>query len=802
MIKMAWKRIFNRKMHSMAAILAMAGIFTIVPLGLYVAKESKLTVEETISQYGRGSYDILVRPAGARTSIEKKLGVVEENYVGDGSGGISIAEWEEIKKHKDIEIAAPVASLGYFAGNRTSVGLPLLEHPARFTWRFFTSDGLNKYPIGEPNVVTYFEGKPMEYVEYYAPRNSTVGFMGIRMPQNYYLLVAIDAESEGKLTGIDFSGLNRKIETGSQEYMIIQGLLEGRGNVPVIPVLKRSDLNIPLYLSLTVEELDISLSEYKKRFGVKPDEPIFAVDPELEQDLLEALNEEPALSRKQYDIDLSSFQGPFDGTYVELTNDFQVVKGQGGPLANDTAIYYTASKIQYDIGDDLISVAKVKDEQPPLYKEVKQQGKSFLEDFDAPFMLWQMGTFTPLSKKDELTSSPLGIYSTEEVKTMDGTTLTPTISPGSFIAAPAAGVTTLEAARIIKGEKPIDAIRIRVAGIQSYDQEAQKKIEKVATDLLKKGYEVDIVAGSSFKKLEMDVEGIGRVTSPWTTLGVAQSLTSRWNAVTLTTTVLFALFGLLYLSSRLLYERNALSEENKILLTLGWQKNKISLRNRLEQQICLTMAFMIGILILFISPFNTNRSIYLAPFFLWLISLGSAWILLNRNSKPVPGGTAYKKWASIFYYRKLIIPIMLVLTFSVILIVIQAAVIFSSILEARRTSLGAFTMDAAAYFHASALIITLLLTILSVSEAMNAILNERKAEFQMYHAIGWTRNTIRRHFGKEVSAWAGASMAAAGAMSLAILPLLNISIGWILASYSCALILFMILLTTMVCKKI
>jgi len=39
-------------------------------------------------------------------------------------------------------------------------------------------------------------------------------------------------------------------------------------------------------------------------------------------------------------------------------------------------------------------------------------------------------------------------------------------------------------------------------------------------------------------------------------------------------------------------------------------------------------------------------------------------------------------------------------------------------------------------------------------------------------------------------------------MSLAILPLLNISIGWILASYSCALILFMILLTTMVCKKI
>jgi hypothetical protein len=49
-------------------------------------------------------------------------------------------------------------------------------------------------------------------------------------------------------------------------------------------------------------------------------------------------------------------------------------------------------------------------------------------------------------------------------------TLPPTLIPGGFIATPAAGVTTIEAAEIIKGETPIDAIWIRVAGIDTYNK--------------------------------------------------------------------------------------------------------------------------------------------------------------------------------------------------------------------------------------------------------------------------------------------------------------------------------------------
>src|SRR5690606_9173578 len=141
---------------------------------------------------------ILVRPAGSRTHIEKELGVVEANYIGDSSGGISIKEWEEIKNHPDIEIAAPVASIGYFNGNINSVGLPLLKYPAIITWNYYTSDGLNKYPLDDPFSVYYFEGKENEFVDFIVNMDAlhfdskVVGFMGAKMPRNYYLLTAID----------------------------------------------------------------------------------------------------------------------------------------------------------------------------------------------------------------------------------------------------------------------------------------------------------------------------------------------------------------------------------------------------------------------------------------------------------------------------------------------------------------------------------------------------------------------------------------------------------------------------------
>lgn len=805
MTKMAWKRIKNRKTISIITVLAMLTIFMSVSLGIQYAQQSKVTVEQTIENFGRGSYDILVRPSGSRTSIEETLGVVEENYIGDGLGGISLDEWEAMKQRKDVEVAAPVASLGYFSGDRTAVHIPLLDSPARLTWQYTTSDGLNRYPVGEESSVVYFETIDTEELWEIATFDlygDTHGFYMI-MPESHYLLTAIDVESEEKLTGIDFKDLYRELE-GSEEQLI-EGFLEYRENPPVIPILQRNDLNIPLHLSLKVEELDISLDDYKKRYDVKQDESLNSIwnrdDGEtVMKKVNKELSAEKPLTTNEHDLDLSAYQSPYAAKYVEITPDFKIEEPDGGGyLSNDTGIYYTASKVQYDVTGEQVKVAKVEEGNPPLYKGIVQQGQSYLEELSAPFMLWKMGDFSPDAKGDALVSSPLGIYSPDDVKTADGTALTPTLSPGSFIASPAAGITTLEAAELIKGETPIDAIRIRVAGIESYDEAAQLKIENLATDLLDLGYEVDIVAGSSFKEMEMDVEGIGLVTSTWTTLGVAQSLTSSWNMVALLNTVLFALYGIAWFASRLLFERSALAAENDVLYTLGWRKNKIRLRNFTEQQILISSALILSIIALLF--FDSSGLIFLIPVVLWLATLCLAGILFRSESKPVERTRAYKKWASLLHYRQLIIPTMLVLTISILLIAIQAASLLALLAESLETSLGEFTMDATLNLQFFVLFATILLALISVGEAINAILNARKTEFEMYHTIGWTRSMIRKHFSKEVALWAGVSVVIGGLLGIAVLFILGIPVKWIVIGLAGALLVIVIPLAIMVGTK-
>ncbi|WP_158661049.1 ABC transporter permease [Bacillus kwashiorkori] len=783
-VRLALKRIKHRKLYTITTILAMVCIFVIVPLGIHFSQESKLSVEMTIEEYGRGSYDILVRPSESRTNIEKELGVVEENYIGDSFGGISLAEWSEIKANPDIEIAAPVASLGYFAGNGTSVGLPHLDYPARFTWQFLTSDGIHYYPLGEENTATYFEyykGEHGEWVEYFTDNWDAVVRMSPWMPENYYLLVAVDVESENKLTGIDFSDLNKPIDEAPDADALKHWLID-RGNPPMIPVLQRSDLSIPLYLSLNVDKLEVSLSEYKTKYGVRPEDPIYFVEENDFETLENELNSEPAASTNKYFIDLSTSQQPFNGNYVTITNNFQVEAGQGGSLQNDTGIYYTASKIDYKLSNDTIRVKKVEDGEPPLYKKVTEHGFSYLDthDYSAPFIIWQMGTFSVPLEEKLLTSSPLGIYAPEEVITSDGTPLTTTTNPGSFISAPAAGVTTIEAAEIIKGDKPIDAIRIRVAGIESYNAEGQKKIERVAKDLLSKGYEVDIVAGSSFKKLEMDVEGIGLVTSSWTTLGIAQSLTTSWNSTALINTVLFAFFGVAWFASRILYERNALTEENQLLHMIGWHQKHIRLKNSFEQMMLLTTAIIVSVLFLSFLNLQVHQYIYIFPIILWVFTIIFVQIIFANKKTSAKRVIGYKKWASIFHYRHLIIPVMIVLITSVVLVGIQVTTIIQSIFEARETTLGEFAINQSLYLNILVLGATLFLTFISVSEAMNAIFHTRKREFQMYHTIGWTKKMIRTHLVKEVLVWAGIACVSGTILSLLFLFMMDFSLKWML----------------------
>lgn len=144
--------------------------------------------------------------------------------------------------------------------------------------------------------------------------------------------------------------------------------------------------------------------------------------------------------------------------------------------------------------------------------------------------------------------------------------------------------TTLEAASLLKGNKPIDAIRVKVSGISKYDENAVRRIERAAKDINERtGLHVDIVAGSSTRNILVTIpgykeaKGIGKVLERWTTLGTAAQVMGIWNTAGAVLIVLFIAGRFLFIVNRISCSLIARKREIGIVMAVGWDDGKISI---------------------------------------------------------------------------------------------------------------------------------------------------------------------------------------------------------------------------------
>src|SRR5690625_1362651 len=112
MIRFIWQNWWRRKERF---ILLVIGAL-IVSIGLTylvgISDVNKGTIVDTLEQRWTASYDIVVRPEGSRSVTEDK-NLLEPNYLSGMSGGISIEQYETIKEIAGVEVAAPIAMIGY-----------------------------------------------------------------------------------------------------------------------------------------------------------------------------------------------------------------------------------------------------------------------------------------------------------------------------------------------------------------------------------------------------------------------------------------------------------------------------------------------------------------------------------------------------------------------------------------------------------------------------------------------------------------------------------------------------------------
>ena len=76
------------------------------------ARTSSIQVRGTLTKNFRGAYDILVRPPGSYTTLERQQGLVRDNYLSGIYGGITLRQYHRIQHIPGVQVAAPIANIG------------------------------------------------------------------------------------------------------------------------------------------------------------------------------------------------------------------------------------------------------------------------------------------------------------------------------------------------------------------------------------------------------------------------------------------------------------------------------------------------------------------------------------------------------------------------------------------------------------------------------------------------------------------------------------------------------------------
>ncbi|KQQ94623.1 hypothetical protein ASF62_11180 [Leifsonia sp. Leaf325] len=200
---------------------------------------------------------------------------------------------------------------------------------------------------------------------------------------------------------------------------------------------------------------------------------------------------------------------------------------------------------------------------------------------------------------DPLSSVPLGAYdpvTTTRVADASGEGLEPVdLLPAAgglgLVGARTSAIADIGALSESLNDRDVDAVRVRVAGVDGYDREGIAKVGAVADAIERLGLAATIVAGSSPQAVALAVDGyafgttdpdgeqnvgpLGTVEQQWTALGAAARLGTSVSASTLAllATVIAATLALFAVAS--LSSPGSRRSEATTLRSVGWPRGRI-----------------------------------------------------------------------------------------------------------------------------------------------------------------------------------------------------------------------------------
>lgn len=805
MIQFIWKNWWRRKER---LLLLLIGVF-VISIGLSyligLSQINQATIVDELQQRWTASYDIIVRPDGSRSSIEQDQ-LLDPNYLSGLAGGISNEQYEDIKSIDEIEVAAPIAMVGYLL---FVLNLEQLEIEDDGIYRMITeevsNDGIRENIETE---TTYFT---KGHVDLWSEKQNKAGghyFLGLPYEyfpsdNNYYtttrsgLLAGIDPEQEAKLVGLDQAILpyenSRFISNEDVSEHILVNKDHAENNNPAIyknsiPVMVSNQTYTDLVINYSLEKIDLPYDDYQSA-----SETLDMIDENGGEDYLDSLEGKSMKDFSYSDRDINKlFANSLSGVDIdtgEMVNDDRisywdlplVYKPSGlthkktpSPYPERWPYTYELEKVTY--GEEVTYEAF---REPIEYDRQTHDQHLIVEPY------W-VGYYDPAKlniSMDPLNELPMETYRPATADLVldhnlnainPPESLHPEVNPHSFLGNPPTMLTTIEAVETIVGDQPISAIRIKVAGVDDMSEASFKKLEEIAAQIEDKtGLITDITLGSSpqptltYVPEINDGEPLGWFQQPWIKIGSSITIFNETKVGFMGIILNISAVAIIYVFTSSFISLLTRRKEFALLLSVGWRPQQLSQLIMVESALLGGLAALLAWIILGFANLIEGTDITLLRFLL----TGLIGLIIYLIGGLIPALSVQKvspyeamRTGEVSAVSKRIVKTngkismafnhligkwkrsllsILSIAMPTSLLALFLYITFRLQGIMYTTWLGQYITLEIGPVHYTAIIVTLMIAILTTGEVMWQNVSERTEEISLLKAIGWKNRSIR-----------------------------------------------------------
>ena len=778
MFKFIWNSWWRNKQRFILLLVGVLILSTGLSYLIGITQANNGTVVDELQKRWESSYHLVVRPEGSR-SVTEDLNLLEPNYLSGMEGGISLEQYEKIKKIQNVDIAAPIAMIGS-SRNYVELEEPDIKEPGIYRVNMVekTNTGAKIETSESNHYVTVGQWQPTEAINY----GVTPGMHALSFGSEV-MIAGIDPEAEAKLVGIDQAIVesdNSRYFSQDEPFKIMEEI-EGIEEIQIPVIISNQDF-VESKMTYTIEKMDIPFETNQQAI-------VEDIRMKGKESYLDTLKGTP-IKEFKYDttgVHKMLVEKILNPSYKGIASvpDFSwialkpsIVKYNPVTSPFEERWPYTYEVEPFIVPKDSTLVTKHMYRQYNPYSEDSSKWPRLRMNF--------IGVFDPQNlqvSKDPLTELPMETYFPAKAQwVMDSsnnpvnppTDMKPTNDAFGFLTKPPLVLTTLEAAARVLGDTPISAIRVNVKGVETMNEESEVLLQNVAKEIEEKtGLITDITLGSSPQYALTHLpglegkEGLGWVQQPWIKLGSSISIFQEAKIGMSGVIASVILVAIVYVFASNIIMLFARKKEFAVLLSLGWRPSQLSKLLFLESSILGVLVALISWLILgaFLATGSIDTSL-LRVFLIgvsglaiyWLGSLIPIWLIkrikpyesmksgevshrTNRivRAESVLGmsmNNLFTQWQ-----RSLLSIIAIAVPTSLFIFFLFVTFRLKGVLYA--TWLGEFVALEVGTMHYVAMGVALLIAVLTTTEIMWQNVAERQSQIAVLKATGWQNNGIR-----------------------------------------------------------